>query len=356
MSTHDLTKMQIKRIEKEIRDTPLHKATEHHIGRLRAKLSKLRDRLDNPTTNGGGGGYAIKKQGDATVVLVGPPSAGKSTLLNRLTNAKSKVAPYEFTTLTVIPGMMEYKKAKIQILDVPGLIEDAEEGKGIGREVLSVARGADLIILITDIDRIKRLRVIKKTLYQNGIRLNQKPPQVDIEKKVSGGIIIHTNIKQDISKETIKSVALDMGIKNAEITIKEKLDWERLIDAFNPNRVYVPGFEVINKIDLKKKSGRGNYLKISAEKNIGLDDLREKIWQSLQLVTVFLVHPQEKPNHNHPIIMKEGQTLANVAKKIGEEFSQEKTRAKIWGKHAKFPSQEVSLATPVKEGLQVRFI
>src|SRR3989344_894923 len=84
----------IKWIEKELRETPHHKGTDHYIGKLRARLSKLKEGMLETQTRkgGGGGGYAVKKQGDATVVLVGPPSAGKSTLLNALTNAESKMA------------------------------------------------------------------------------------------------------------------------------------------------------------------------------------------------------------------------------------------------------------------------
>src|SRR5258708_32065207 len=176
---------QIEAVEKELRELPHHKGTDHHIGRLRAKLARLGDQqIENGTKkgSGGGGGYAVKKHGDATVILVGPPSAGKSTLINKLTNAESKVAAYAFTTLTVIPGMMEYKNAKIQILDVPGLIEGAGGGKGRGKEVMSVARNSDLIIFMTDPDRLDFFKKLVKELEYAGIRINKEKPQVKIEK------------------------------------------------------------------------------------------------------------------------------------------------------------------------------
>src|SRR3990167_1453763 len=183
---------QIAEIEKEIRETPYHKGTEHHIGKLRARLSKLKDKALEGTSRGGGGGggYQVKKQGDATVVLIGPPSAGKSTLINKLTNAESKVAPYAFTTVTVVPGMLKYKEAYIQILDIPGLIEGAKEGKGRGKEVLSVVRGADLLIIMTDVQRIDLIKKIVSELEGAGIRINQERPRVIIDKKTEGGIEI----------------------------------------------------------------------------------------------------------------------------------------------------------------------
>src|SRR3989344_5171353 len=310
---------QIESIEKEIRESPYHKGTEHHIGKLRARLAKLRSKLmETSTKKGGGVGYSLRKQGDATVVLLGPPSSGKSTLLNRLTSAKSKVAPYEFTTVSVIPGMMYYKDAKIQILDVPGLIEGAEEGKGRGREVLSVARGADLILLMTDIKRVNTFKRHNLLLEKCGVRLNIVRPNVLIEKKLSGGITIHSNIKQDLENQIIK----------------EKLSLDRLIDAFSLNRLYLPAIYVINKIDLIDSEGDlnniyylsedGRIIAISSEKGIGLSELKKKIWDTLAFTRVYLVRSDEEPTFNNPIIMHKGETLKDVAKKIGAEFSQVK--------------------------------
>jgi len=358
LSKQEITHMQIKRIEKEIRDTPYHKGTEHHIGRLRARLAKLKDSvLSVPSGKGGGrGGYSVKKQGDATVVLVGPPSVGKSTLINLLTNAKSKVAPYAFTTVSVIPGMLNFRHAKIQILDVPGLIKGAEEGKGRGREVLSVVRGCDLLAFITDVNDLEAFERIMDALYKNGVRINQNPPNVLVEKKMGGGIILHSNLKQDLSKDTIKDICSEMGIKNAEITLNEKVTIDRLIDSFSTNRVYVPAIYIVNKADLHPRAKKNeNYIYISAEKGTSVNELQSLIWQSLQFVTVFLIHPDEKPSYDNPIIMKIGDTLNDVAREIGNDFYERIKGAKIWGPGSKFPSQEVSMNTPVLEGMQVQF-
>jgi hypothetical protein len=359
-------KMRIKRIEKEIRDTPYHKATEHHIGRLRAKLSKLKaEDLEKSAKKGGGGeGYAVKKQGDATVTLVGPPSVGKSTLLNKLTNARSKIAPYEFTTISVVPGMMEYRDAKIQVLDVPGLIGGAEEGRGRGKEVLSVIRGSDLLIIMCDVDNVGEFDKITETLENSGIRINKTPPNVTIDKKVRGGIRIYSNIKQDVSDKTIKDIAKEFRIRNADITIKEKLSTDTLIDAFSSNRVYIPALFVINKIDKgniekqkeKKLENIENVLKISAERQQGIKRLKKEIFRHLRLVRVYLVKEGDKPTTDNPLIVKKGTTLKKVAEIIGEEFAEDKKGARIWGSSAKFPGQEVSLSTKVKDAMKIKFI
>ncbi len=94
-----------------------------------------------------GEGFDVMKSGDARVALIGFPSVGKSTLLSKITKTESEVAAYEYTTLTAIPGVIEYHGARIQLLDLPGIIEGAAQGRGRGKQVVSVAKTADLIMV-----------------------------------------------------------------------------------------------------------------------------------------------------------------------------------------------------------------
>src|SRR3989344_1830958 len=123
----------IKELEDELKKTKYNKATQGHIGIVKAKLAMLKEKQTSRSQKKTGKseyGYTVRKSGDATILLLGFPSTGKSTILNKLTDAKSEVAAYAFTTLTVIPGVMEYKQAKIQILDVPGIVRGAASGRG----------------------------------------------------------------------------------------------------------------------------------------------------------------------------------------------------------------------------------
>jgi small GTP-binding protein len=151
------TPKQIKEIEDEMARTQKNKATSGHLGMLKAKLAKLRrDLLDPSKAPGGGGGggggdgFDVNKVGDARVGFVGFPSVGKSTLLTKLTGTHSEAAAYEFTTLTAVPGIVRYRGAKIQMLDLPGIIEGAKDGKGRGRQVISTARTCNLILIVLD--------------------------------------------------------------------------------------------------------------------------------------------------------------------------------------------------------------
>jgi small GTP-binding protein len=169
-------------IENEMARTQRNKATEGHLGLLKAKLAKLRrEQVDAIMSKGGGQGegFDVIKSGDARVGLVGFPSVGKSTILNKLTDTFSEVNEREFTTLTCIPGVIQYRGSKIQLLDLPGIIEGAKDGKGKGRQVIGVARTCNLIIIVLDaVKPLSHKRIIENELEGVGIKLNRKKPDI----------------------------------------------------------------------------------------------------------------------------------------------------------------------------------
>ena len=246
---------QIAELEAELTKTPYNKATSKHIGRIKAKMAKLRDEavFRAMKSGGGGEGYSVKKSGDATAVLVGFPSTGKSTLLNKLTGTESAVAAYAFTTLTVVPGALEHKGAKIQLLDIPGLIAGAAMGKGRGKEVIGVVRSADIIIILVDVFNGKHVNVLIKELYDAGIRINVPKPDITIKKTSVGGIRLSAVGTLDLDIEDVRSILSESKMMNAEILIRGNATQEDLIDAVQGNRVYVPAFIAVNKVDLIDK-------------------------------------------------------------------------------------------------------
>lgn len=184
----------IKTIEQEISRTQVNKATSSHIGLLKSQLARLRTELLTPSASessgGGNEGFAVAKNGDGRVALIGFPSVGKSSILNEVTETKSEAAAYEFTTLTCIPGNLVINDTKIQMLDLPGIIEGAAHGKGRGREVIAVARSSDLILMVLDAAKEMNNQhrdILTNELESVGIRLNQSPP--DIYYKVTNGYV-----------------------------------------------------------------------------------------------------------------------------------------------------------------------
>ena len=339
---------EIKRLEEEIRKTPYNKATEHHIGRLKAKLARLKEEAEKQRKKSSSR-YSIKKEGDATVVLVGYPSVGKSTLLNALTNAKSEVGDYDFTTLKPIPGILRYNGAKIQIVDLPGLIEGASKGKGRGREILSIVRQADLVLIVADVFTLDSVDAIRRELYEGGIRLDEKPPDIVIKKKATGGLTIKSTVDLSISEQTIKEILREHRIHNGEIVIREDITIDRLIDAIMGNRVYIPSITVVNKIDLFEINLPPNVIPISAKEGINLDRLVEEIYRKLDFIRVFLKPPGGKAD-NEPMVLKRGAKVEDVCRKLHRDLLKNFRYAKVWGKSVRFGGQRVGLDHVLEDG------
>jgi GTP-binding protein len=121
----------------------------------------------------------------ADVGLVGLPNAGKSTFINKLSNAKAKVGEYAFTTLRPQLGVVRHRNREFVLADIPGLIAGAAEGAGIGDRFLGhIERCRVLIHLIdaTGTDPAKAMQVIEDELAAYGAGLDEKPRLVALNK------------------------------------------------------------------------------------------------------------------------------------------------------------------------------
>lgn len=339
----------IKDIEEELRKTEYNKATEHHIGILKAKLAKLQAEASE-RHSGGGGGFAIPKSGDATIALVGFPSVGKSSILNKMTGQESRVGSYAFTTLRVIPGTLDYKGAQIQILDLPGIIENAAIGSGRGREILSMVRAADLILIITDTD-MKGIDRIILELEKVGIVVTRKKKNIAMKKASKGGIKIHMPRNVEIDENEIKDVIKEFKITNADLYIRERVTMEDIIDFLSGNRVYAKSLVVVNKIDMPHDTRRvrreskkyRKVVKVSASTGAGIDELKESIYEELDLVRVYLRKKSGEVDYERPLVLTRGATVRDVCRRVSREMLRSFRYALLTRTSGKIMDQRVGL-------------
>lgn len=345
----------IKAIQDEMAQTKVNKATEHHIGLLKAKIAKLkREQEDNVVKKRGAktDGFDVRRSGDATVVFIGLPSVGKSTLLNKLTDAQSNIGAFQFTTTTVVPGMMKYRGAKIQILDLPGIIKGASTGKGLGRRILSVARSADLVLLLLDVFQPYHEKVLINELGNIGIRLNTLPPNITIEKSSMGGIAVAQQVKlTKISEKHLKDILHIYGIVSARVVIREDVTSEQLADYIAGNISYSKAITILNKIDLVnkqflkdlKKQIKSDVIEVSANSDINIDLLKEKIYEKLKFIRIYMRPKGGETDFKEPFIAREGDAVEDVCNKIHRRMKKQFRYGMVWGKSVKFGGQRVGL-------------
>ncbi len=344
-------------LEAEYAKTQKNKHTEAHLGLLKAKIAKLKRDTDASGKGGAGAsaGFDVKKAGNSTVVLIGLPSVGKSSLLNALTGSGSKTAAYAFTTLTVIPGMLEYKGAQIQILDLPGIIAGAESGKGRGRQVIAVARSADLVLFVLDVFDPLYLPKLRAQLESIGIRLDCEPPRIHIHSTEKGGLnIVYDKKQSQLNDKIVADILGEYGIFSANVTIREDATIDQLIDVLVGTRVYIPSLTVVNKIDLVKpeflKKVPYDFVAVSAEKRVGIEELKQSIYDRLRLIRVYTRSRFEGVDKDEPLIVRRGTTIIQACEKIHRQLKSEFKAAKVWGPSAKHPGQRVGADHVLQDG------
>lgn len=340
------TVAKIKEIEDEMAKTQKNKATSFHLGQLKAKLAKLKRELLTPSSGGGGGGagFDVAKTGIASVGFIGFPSVGKSSLMSGLTGVESVAAAYEFTTLTTVPGTINVHGAPIQILDLPGIIEGAKDGRGRGRQVIAVARSCSMLFIVLDV--LKPLgdkAVIENELEGFGIRLNKKPPNILIKKKDKGGIAIsHTVPLTQLEEPEIKAVLAEYKLSNCDVSFRCDATIEDLIDVIEGNRIYMPCVYVLNKIDaisieeLDLLYRIPNSVPISAKQWLNIDELIEVMWDKLNMVRVYTKPRGRVPDYTAPVVLPRTKcTVEDFCNAIHREIFKQMKYCIVWGSSVK---------------------
>ncbi|KAJ3424579.1 developmentally-regulated gtp-binding protein [Anaeramoeba flamelloides] len=359
----------IQEIEKELGRTQKNKSTEHHIMLLKARLAKYKNMLlEQDAKKGGGGtgeGFDVKKKGQASVALIGFPSVGKSSLLTKLSNTKSEIASYAFTTLTCIPTIVDIKGAKVQLIDMPGIIEGACHGKGRGKQVISAARNCDMVLMVVEAGSAElQIRLLTKELENMGIRLNTKKPDMTFKRIKKGGIKFASTCKlTHLNQDLAKKILHEYRVFNAEILVREDITLDEFLDCVIGDCKYMKCAYCFNKIDnitieeVDRLARLHPYSVVcSCHWDLNLDRVIDKIWEVLDFIRIYTKRQGRNPDLQDAFTLRNGSTIHQLCTKIHHEMASKMKIATVWGRSAKHQPQKVGKNHVLMEGDVVQII
>jgi uncharacterized protein len=239
---------------------------------------------------------AVRREGAAQIAFVGPPNSGKSSLLQALSNVQIKTGDYAFTTTRPVPALTRIGGVLVQLVEIPGLIEGASEGRGGGRALLGVLRDADAIVFCHDSSaELGELETIRRELDASSISLPAILAATKADEAAPGAL-------------------------------------ERLRRA-------VPELEVFSVSVLDDES---------------LEAFREAVWRLTGLVRVFLRHGDEPDDD--PVALRPPATVVDVAQTIHHELAESCRGARVWGPSARFEGQRVGREHVLADGDAVEIL
>lgn len=270
---------------------PKHKASEKVQAELKTKISELTDQIEQAKSGpkkAAPGTYKFPRQGAGLVVLLGPPNAGKSHLLTKLTKATPAVAPYPFTTREPTPGMMDYEDVRVQLVDLPPITADHYE-----TFITDITRAADAALLFLDLAdddgpaatraALDRLKLARRELVPPGT-----PPTDDPAVYAIPALLV-ANKSDDEAAD-----------------IRLELAREEFGTQF-PLHV------------------------VSAESGAALDELRKAIYDALGVMRIYTKQPGKPADMTSPFTPAVGSTVAELAGKVHRDLEDAVKSARVWG-------------------------
>lgn len=241
---------------------------------------------------------AVPRQGAAQVAVVGPPNAGKSTLLQALSDVQIKTGDYAFTTTRPVPAVIRAGGVRVQLVEIPGLIGGAAEDRGGGRALLGVIRNADAMVLCH---------------ASNG------PP----------------NALAELLDE-LAAAGIDLPLIVALTKADEAPDLRDARRAVDASGIEAP------------------VVAVSALDDASLDAFRDAVWEMTGLIRIYLRKGDEVADD--PLALPPPVTVADVAAAIHGELAARCDGARLWSGSAAFPGQRVGPAHVLNDGDTVEVV
>jgi ribosome-interacting GTPase 1 len=279
------TQEKIAWLEEMLAVMPKHKGTDHLRADLRTKIANLTKSLDKKSATARST-TKIEKAGAAQVAVIGPPNTGKSQIVAALTNAKPTVAAYPYTTQAATPGMMHYENVQVQLIDTPPIGEQPPEWW-----LLNIIRRADALLIVVDLsqDVLMQTDSLMNLLKEKhiGIGKNEEPENGDSPISYKKALLIANKTDLDPDSSNFRDLQEMYG-------------------------------ELLPVIAVNAASGNP-------------DELKNQIFQMLDVIRVYTKTPGSKPDMTEPIILERGSTLEMAATAIHKSFVQRMKYARVWG-------------------------
>ena len=290
------TESKLEALEEMLATIPRHKGTEKMQADLKRRLSKLRSEQAKSPRSRAGILHRVEKEGVGQVVLVGPPNSGKSLLLRRLTHATPEVADYPFTTRIPLPGMMAFEDVQIQLVDLPPVHPDFPESWPY-----QIIRNEDAVLLLLDLSDPDLLEDLETTLDQ--LR----------------------NAKVQLWESDLPAVP----------------GWLAKRTLLIGNKVDVSGARENLEVLRDLYSDKLSLMPLSSETGEGLEELRQAVFEMLDVIRVYTKAPGKKLELTTPYVLKRGSRLVDLAAHVHHDFLAQLKYARLWG-HGKFEGQMVN--------------
>lgn len=299
----------IELLEEMMSKIPKHKGTDHLRADLRRKLSKMKDSSlgSKKGTSRQSSAYNIGKEGAGQLVVVGAPNVGKSSLVASQTNADPEVSPAPFSTWGPTPGMMMIGNVPVQLIDTPPLNRDHIEA-----DMFNLLRKCDMILVVVDLhaDPVEQLEESMALLAQQRIAPDHLADryQDEVRRFFYKPCLVLANKCDDEGDEEVYEI------------------FRELLERDCP------------------------MMPISVQTGRKIEDMKQVIFETLEIMRVFSQAPGEQAKLNLPFVLPIGSTVEAFAGKVHQDFAENMKSARVWGKSAAFEGQTVSREHILQDG------